>query len=454
MRLDSVRRRRSGAGRSARVSAAAIYVAMSALGCGAGAAEQSQPVEPAVAAQQPDQASDAPSTFAAELQRRERQISELEDRVANARADDWLERSQLAMAHLERARLSGDFRDYARAVDTMKRAEALAPEGGGPLLAAASLALAVHDLDGAEQRLERWETRPLSTPQDRARAALVRVDLRRARGELGAALSELDALQRAPSSLQHAIGVRRALVLADLGELERAEAQLETLASTAERLDRRSRAWLHLQLGLLDLEAGALQPALAHYLDAEAELGGWWLVGEHAAEALAALGHESLARSIYRQNLAATRDPAVFEALAALESDPARVEELHLRAQQLQVERTRRLPLAASGHALDAQLARFESEDPDAESNFDGQLDALAREVEGLALDSPSVENRVRWLEFALMRRDLESAEAAEKWLDETHSHRPRVLAAKADLVELRASPGLALARRDEGNTR
>src|SRR5690606_16434704 len=79
-----------------------------------------------------------------------------------------------------------------------------------------------------------------------------------------------------------------------------------------------ARAWVDLQLGLMDLERGRYDDAFGHYRDGAALLGGWWLLEEHIAE-IAALQHrDAFALALYDDIIARTGKAEFLDAKAGL----------------------------------------------------------------------------------------------------------------------------------------
>jgi tetratricopeptide (TPR) repeat protein len=119
------------------------------------------------------------------------------------------------------------------------------------------------------------------------------------------------------------------------------------------------RAWIHLQLGLIDLDAGRLVEALAHYEDGAARFGGWWLIDEHIAEIHALQGQTAEAELRYRDLVERTGNPEFMDALANILAGTGRTDEadaLIARARGIHEARLVRFPEAAYGHALDFYL--------------------------------------------------------------------------------------------------
>jgi tetratricopeptide (TPR) repeat protein len=116
------------------------------------------------------------------------------------------------------------------------------------------------------------------------------------------------------------------------------------------------RAWLKLQRGLIALDRGRFDEALAMYLAASDALPGWWLVDEHIAEVKQLSGDTAGAKKIYAGVIERTGAPEFMDAQAQILSGEGRHDEargLRARARAIYEARLREFPEAAAGHALD-----------------------------------------------------------------------------------------------------
>src|SRR5262249_61925086 len=80
----------------------------------------------------------------------------------------------------------------------------------------------------------------------------------------------------------------------------------------------RSFAWVELQRGLLDLNRGRYDGAMAHYQKAEKAYSGYWLVDEHMAELLGATRRFEAAASLYESVGARAPLPELHRRLGGL----------------------------------------------------------------------------------------------------------------------------------------
>jgi len=264
------------------------------------------------------------------------------------RDDDALLRVELAGLYVERARLTGDYADYGRAQSVL---DAL-PESTRALpstcMARAKLHYTLHRLANAAAALAQCP----AAPDDPQQAAL-RADIAMHSGRYAEAGATFRALVNAHGlSPQYA---QLALLRKQTGAPGEATALLEAAEKRYHGGSATTKAWLKLQRGLVALDRGRLDEALAMYRLASDELPGWWLIDEHVAEALAFEGQRDEARRIYKDVIERTGAPEFLDALAAIESHDGHVAEarvLRERARALYESRMASFPEAAAGHAL------------------------------------------------------------------------------------------------------
>ena len=217
----------------------------------------------------------APQTaYEAHLEKLDERIAGLETR-AGERTDDWLHLDELTRALLERAKLTGDFADYARAEEALAKAMERAPKGGGPLLTRASLNYTLHRLDRVEPDLAAVERFAVVSPNERRAVRSLRADVAFHSGrydEAKRAYEELLAEQRSPAAC-----AAMAQYHWKTGELDAAAKLLEEAEQAASGSAPMTRAWVALVRGLLELDRANLDAALEHYRRAEKALPGYWL---------------------------------------------------------------------------------------------------------------------------------------------------------------------------------
>jgi tetratricopeptide (TPR) repeat protein len=282
------------------------------------------------------------------------QVDALRARVEGA-PEVWIYRQQLAGALLTRARLTGDWDDYERADAELDAA--LAQPLAAPWSTLASLNYSMHRFDALPELIDRIaggfpasDHRVADVSQRRGNLALVQGRYEEAGDELGRARD----LHATPGSLSSL-----AVYHWRVGDFVGAEELFVAAAGAYHAPPAEPRAWVHLNLGLLDLDRGRWPEALAHYRDAERELSGYWLVDEHVAEALVLLGETDEAEALYRDVIARTDAPEFMDALSGLLAADGRAEEA---ASWLAAARERwetalvRFPEAAYGHALSHYL--------------------------------------------------------------------------------------------------
>ncbi|MGE3180172.1 MAG: tetratricopeptide repeat protein [Phycisphaerae bacterium] len=284
--------------------------------------------------------------LSAEIRAREQRANKLQN-VANAY-------DLAAKAYLERAQLTGDYDDYLMAQENIARAFALLDDKSGPYFTRAKLRFALHELDKAEQDLDKLAQRPLLNPEMQAAMYDLRTDIAYQRGDYkNAAAGANAALERTRDAGNL---FRRARLYADETEFEQAEKLLGEAIASAAGDDAHLEAWLCLQRGLLDLERGRWDDALVWYQRGQRVFPGWWLIDEHVVEILSLQGHDDRAKPLYESIIARTGHPEFMDALAALyeqRGDSAKAAEWVAKARKEHESRIAKIPAAASGHALD-----------------------------------------------------------------------------------------------------
>jgi len=304
----------------------------------------SGPAEPAAPV------SEAPAYgYADELEGARRRVSEARAAIERGPVV-WPQWETLAAAQLALAQLTGDYGAYLDAGESLKQAFAISGRSG-PYLARARYHFSVHRLDrvDADLDLAARESRP-----DLTAILGLRADLDFYRGRYQQALA---GYREALSQREDLGGLTRlALWHARMGHISEALA----LFDRAERIyhgdSPHPRAWLALQRGLLELERGQWDLAMAHYQHALRLLPGWWLAREHVAEIHALRGEQAAARAEYQAVIAETGNPEFMDAMAKLAAAEGKAEESRqwiARARAAYDQRLAQLPEATYGHGLD-----------------------------------------------------------------------------------------------------
>ena len=263
--------------------------------------------------------------------------------------DNTLVPLEVVSLYQERARLTGSYDDYAKA-------EALlASLSSGPKLsvshcmAQARLHFTLHRLKQAKTKLE-----DCGATAEPSELAALHADIALYSGRYHDAERTYRALVNDVGITPHF--VRLGLLKKWVGSPGEAAALLEAAERRYHGSSPTMRAWLKLQRGLLALERGRFDEALAMYRLAEDALHGWWLIDEHIAEVHLLNGKIAEAKRIYESVVKRTGSPEFMDALAQIEQQLGNADQaskLTAQARSIYTERLRAFPEAAAGHALD-----------------------------------------------------------------------------------------------------
>lgn len=278
-------------------------------------------------------------------------------RAAEARtqadSNGWVAREALALALLDRAQLTGSYEDYVAADRALEHSAARAARPG-PCLAAARIHVALHRLRRAAAALAACNARVGANAGEQAELEGLAADVAFYEGRYD------EALRGYRAALQSGESVAGLARLAQYHARTGAPTEAAALLDRAERIyhgtSARPLAWLALQRGLLALDAGRWDDALAHDLRAQRLMPGWWLAEEHVAEIHALRGELDVALSSYRDIVQRTGHPEYMDAIARIlleQHQPAEAAAWIGRARAVYRERLKALPEAAAGHAIE-----------------------------------------------------------------------------------------------------
>ena len=349
----------------------------------------------------------------------------------------WPQWANLAEAQRALAQLTGDYRFYREAEQSLAKAFALAGNGG-PYLARARFNVSVHRLDRVQADLDRAARE--GDPDVTAIVGL-RADLAFYRGRYDEALAGYRAALERREDLPGL--VRLALWHARMGHASEAAALLDRADAIYHGDSQHPRAFLALQRGLIELDRGRWDRALAHYQHALRLLPGWWLAAEHVAEIHALQGDTDAALREYAAVIADTNSPEYMDAMASLlreRGDAAGAQGWITRARKLYDERLATLPEATYGHGLDHFLL------------FATPAEALALARRNHAL-RPNGDSQIQLADALLQagakdeaRRIIRSALISGWRTAELHAAAARVFAASGQAAAAARQRALALA--------
>lgn len=273
---------------------------------------------------------------------------------AASRPGEWLFEEALARAYMARARLSGDYGDFASAQAAIDRAFSAAPEGTGPHLTAAILAFSLHRLDEAERMLDhvdRYAVPPANG--DLAEVLGIRGDIALYRGDSATALRHY---REAEALVPGSADFRLAVYHSHAGRPEAADEALLRVETGLPRKTRRASAQIALLRGIIQLDNGRLEAAHERFSEADRLFPGYWLIEEHLAEVLALTGDKRRAETILHDVVRRTQHPEYMDALAGLLRRRGNHEEAQHWARLAREhwnQRIRLFPEAAYGHGID-----------------------------------------------------------------------------------------------------
>ena len=300
------------------------------------------------------------TSYSKELARLNRELK-AKMAFAAVRPDSWLHLSGVAEAYFERARLSGNFRDYSVALNTLQKVFALVDNGNGPVLLRARLNYSLHRLPAIESDLLTAESALLINKSAIAQIDGIRADVMLQQGQYKEARQIYDELEKSYPSSTSAIRTAQAYVYT--GDYEEAERWFALAGDRAPRRSAQLRSWIELQTGILYLEQGRLNEALVHYQHALELFPGYWLVEEHIAEIDALQGRTDKAKLAYRNLINRTGSPLFMIALAEIllqGGELAKKESVTLleKADHIYATMASQIPEAIAGHALEHFLQR------------------------------------------------------------------------------------------------
>ena len=269
--------------------------------------------------------------------------------LAARQSGDTLIPLEIVSLYQERARLTGSYDDYAKAEALLASLGEETKPSASRCLARARLHYTLHRLKSARAALDSCPAtaEPTETAALRADLALYSGGYREAEATYRALVNQSGLTQQY---------VRLALFKKWMGAPGEAAAFLEAAEKRYQGGSPTMMAWLKLQRGLVALDCGRLDEALAMYRLASDALEGWWLVDEHIAEVLQLNGKTAEAKKIYEGVVDRTRAPEFMDALAAIERKEGNLDKAQTLKKQARAVYEQRLiafPDAAAGHALD-----------------------------------------------------------------------------------------------------
>jgi tetratricopeptide (TPR) repeat protein len=291
-------------------------------------------------------------TFAAQMEIADNQVDGTRS-LCTKHPTSPLNWGRLAGALMTRARLSGDWSDYAAAEDALEKAFTIRDDFG-PYMTRARLNYTLHRLDRINADVEQHAR---GLPKDAATQAAdlaFAADVAFARGEYDKARTAYEASLARKETMSNLASF--GIFKWKTGDFEGAEDLLQQSGKRYHGRPTEPHAWLHLHLGLLDLDRGRYDDALAHYREAEHWIRGYWLIDEHIAEILTLQGKTEEAKALYLEIIERTDNPEFMDAMAGIllaEGDTEQAKGFIQRARARFDSQLQLFPEAAYGHALE-----------------------------------------------------------------------------------------------------
>lgn len=283
-----------------------------------------------------------------------KETAELRNRIAEAAPASTLDDAlKLVYNRYQLASLSGDYDDFKAAEDSINRALQAYGPADDLLYFSAHLHFKLHRFKAARETIA---SMPLAAESTSLRA--LSADIALQQGHYAAALAEYEALAAAKPSWD--VLARLAYYRLKTGRPGEADELYRRAADMIPAKEMRAYAWIELQRGLIDLEYGRPEEALAHYRLADRAWSGYWLIEEHIAEALHLTGQTRAAIALYRDIIGRTRNPEFMTALANIlgETDPAAATALYAEADALYRRQFELYPEATAGHLIEHLLEK------------------------------------------------------------------------------------------------
>ncbi len=252
----------------------------------------------------------APTDYAVELARIQKDIAELEDGAFSPPVD--IDRALKVLHRMyHRAQLTGSATDLQAAEAAIERALREIGPLAGVYLLKANLDFRLHRLEQAGQGIA-----ALSRFAGSARIVALSAAIDFQRGGYEAAKTGYQsAIEKSPTWDNLA---RLAYWHWKLGDPEVADAIYRQAEEEIPAKEMRAYAWVELQRGLLDLSRGRYDEAMSHYRTAGHAYSGYWLVDEHIAELLGATRRFDAAVALYESVIARAPLPEHHQRLGDL----------------------------------------------------------------------------------------------------------------------------------------
>ncbi|MCT2558051.1 hypothetical protein N0B51_03555 [Tsuneonella sp. YG55] len=276
--------------------------------------------------------------------------------LAASSGDDWVRQEELALALIDRFRLTGDYDDLAGARAAIERGMQLAEPPGGPVLAGAEIALASHRLRQAQLALARFAEWVAPARSESAEAAALAGDIAFYRGDMSGAR---DQYSRAQAIDPTGLSLRTAVIDMAQGNFEAAIHGTRSWLEERKRPSPHTVATTALRIGAIELARGNVAEARRRFEEANRVFPGYWLIEAHVAQSAAIAGNPAGGIDLMRKAAERSGSPEAMDALAMLLRTFGQPEESRAWARRAGDAWDRRIelaPEAAYGHAVEHEL--------------------------------------------------------------------------------------------------
>ncbi len=211
----------------------------------------------------------------------------------------------------QKSSLTGNPQDIEKADKAFETALNSSPQSADFYLLHTAFNLKLHRLGSAKIDLEK-----LAFMDEDPKVQVLKSDIAVQEGNYKTAISSYQTIIEKNRTWDNLS--RLAYLRAKFGDFGSAGQLYQAAEEELSAKDMRSYAWVELQRGYLALSQGHTEVAWAHYQQADLAYSGYWLTKEYKAEWLATQRNFDAAIGLYKQVIACSKRPEVYQALGDL----------------------------------------------------------------------------------------------------------------------------------------